>query len=502
MPDIETLLRDVRPEWPEPSAAAEARARAALGLGPAPRSPRGWRGRTARTRGTRLLIPAALLVTAGAAVAATLISSGSSGTATGRPASLDFGPPEVVGAPVGSFDGGPAVAVDGHGVVTVAWARGGRVVVSTRATDGAWSAPERLSDPAERAAFPAVGADSDGAVTVTWRARIAGRSVSQTFALPSGAPAGELRDIRGERWAVVARTRPSGDGWSPAERLSGETAAVRDLERPHLVVAPEGRATVAWDEGDAVMARSRPRHGAWGPPARLGGAGGEAVDVQLAGATSGDAIATWANRLGNGFGRRYAIGVALMGADGAWTPAAVLDDRPTDPPNPAPGIGPRGDAAIAYIGETDVTTTTAFVRPAGGAWSPPSRIQRAPGLFGIRGRPAVDASGRTVVVSGPRGRATQHTSAGGWTPLRLRPTAGRTIGLGALTDASGRILALRMHGTRLLLEAPGRYGAVQLGTTAAGVPLVATGVDGTTAVVWPTYGRGSNVVAAVAPGTP
>ena len=32
MPELEQRLREVRPEWPEPSAAAEARARAALDL--------------------------------------------------------------------------------------------------------------------------------------------------------------------------------------------------------------------------------------------------------------------------------------------------------------------------------------------------------------------------------------------------------------------------------------------------------------------------------------
>jgi hypothetical protein len=501
VPDLERLLRDARPAWPEPSPAAAGRARAALGFGPAPRSPRGWLSRTARGRAARLLIPAALLLTAGAAVAATLISTGSSGAPAGRAASLDFGPPETVGGPVSAFDGRPAVAVDGRGVVTVAWGRAGRIVMSSRPPGGRWSAAERVSDPARRAAYPQVGADRAGNVTVTWRERTAGERFTQRFTLPSGAPAGYLTMLTGERWAVVARTRAAGGAWAGPQRLSDETAAVRDMEVPGLAVAPGGRAAVTWDAGGAMWSRVRPPGGDWSPAARVGGDGGEAVDPQLTGSPSGGAILAWSNRIAAGGDRRYAIHAAILDPDGTWGEAAVVDDRAENPPHATGALGSHGDAVVAWISESaDRTTTSAAVRSEGGTWGSPAAVSTSDRLFGLSGAPAVEGDGSAIVLSGPRGVAAIRPPGGVWRPLALSPLAGRSFGFGALTDAAGNVVVVRGATTPpgiVLERADGTGGPVRVGGGAV-APAVAAGEDGTTVVAWPALGRTSQVLAVVA----
>ncbi|MGE0027466.1 MAG: hypothetical protein AB7O78_06905 [Thermoleophilia bacterium] len=503
MPELEALLRDARPDWPEPSAAAGARARAALGFAPSPRSPRGWLTRTARARGTRLLIPAALLLTAGAAVAATLISTGSSGAPAGRPAALDFGPPDAVGGPVSLIDGLPAVAVDGRGVVTVAWGRAGRIVVSSRVPGGGWSAPERVSDPARRAAYPRVGTDRDGDVTVVWRERIAATRVTQRFTLPSGAPAGYLTELTGQRWAVVARTRPADGSWSPARRLSDETASVRDMEAPGLVVMPDGRTVVTWDVAGSMWSRGRAPGGDWSPAERVGGDRGEAVDPQLAGAPSGGAVLTWSNRIETGTGRRYAIRAAVQDADGTWGDAEVIDDAAVNPPHAAPALGRGGDAAVAWISESmDRTETSASVRPAGGDWSAAALVDATPRLFGLRGAPAIGGDGRAVVLSGPRGAAAVRGDDGVWRPLPLSPVAGRAFGLAAFADGAGGVVVVRgaAEPSRLVVERAGGAGdPVRRATSASSTaPVAAAGPDGTTALAWARSGPSTAAVVAVA----
>jgi len=484
MPELETRLRDARPEWPEPSSGAEARTRAALGFAPAPRSPRGWLARTTRTRGARLLIPAALLLTAGAAVAATLISTGGSGTTVGRPAALDFGAPEVAGEPVGTFDAGPSVAVDARGVVTVAWTRAGRVVVSSRARGGRWSPAARLSDPAKRAAYPRVGVDDDGRVTVTWRERTAAERVVRRFRLPSGAPAGALTALTGQRWAVVARTRPAGGEWSASERLSDDTSSARDLEDPGLVVEPGGRTVVSWDAGGSMWSRIRPAGAAWGPVVRVGGDDGEAVDPQLATSPSGGAILTWSNRIGEGFRYRYAIRAAVLG-DGAWEAASVVDGRAVNRPLARGALGPDGAAAVVWMSEgLDRTETFASAWRAGD-WTPAARIEASRGLFGIPATAAVGDDGRAVLLSGSRGVAATLGPDGRWTPLALAPIAGRAVGLAAYADASGRVITVRgaLRRGEVMVQSVGGA-AVTIRARMGGPVAAASGRDGTTAIAW------------------
>lgn len=491
MADIERDLRAARPDWPGPTSGAEARARAALGLPASPRSARSWVARASRRRGT-LIVVAALLVTGGAAVAATIIGGGSTGAPAPRAASLDFSPTQTIDTPVSYGEGLPAVAVDGRGVVILAWGRAGRIVVSSRAPGGEWSEPERLSDPATRGAYPRIGADRQGAVTVVWRQRTAGDRVVEEFRLPSGAPAGSLEEIAGRRWAVVARTRPMGGAWAPPERVSPDTATVRDIEEPGLVVSPDGAALATWDTGGTMWASRRPPDGAWEAPVVVGGGTGEAVDPRLAASPAGGAILVWSNRVGLGLEGRYEIRAAVIDAEEAWREAEVVDDSGRNPPHASGAVNSRGDAAVAWISEGPKDTDTfASTRPARGDWSTRHRLGGSAGLYGLRPGVVMDPSGRAVVVAAPRGAGSTLGADGRPSPLRLSPLSrGRAFGATATPDATGAALVVRGSFRpaqtvveRVVLGAarPGPATEVSgLGTEL----VVAAGPDGTAAVAW------------------
>lgn len=497
MPDLERALREARPDWPRPSSGAEARARAALGLGPPARSPRAWlrpRGRS----GARLLATAAVLATAGAAVAAALIGSGSSsGAPAGRPASLGFDAPRTVGRPASLLDGAPAVAVGGDGTVTVVWGRAGRIVASSRPRGGRWSPPERISDPARRAGHPRVGADGAGRVTVVWRERIAGRRVTERFRLPSGAPAGELTEVVDRRWAVVARSGRPGGGWGPLERLSAPTARVRDVEQPGLAVARDGRALVLWDDGGDVLARARDARGRWAGEVRVGGGGGEAVDPGLAMSPGGAAVAVWSNRVGGGAARRYEVRAAVRDRTGRWSAPAVVNEPWINPPHAAGAVDDAGDAVVAW----GARGTLAAMRPAGGDWTAPAELaQASPVAIASAPLVGVERGGGAMVVGGNGVGAHRSRDGARWDRVALAPATGRRVGAAMVADASGGlVLARALSGPgRMLVERLGAATATAL--PAAGRPVMAAGPEGTLVVAWAGSGPAYPVVAAVAEG--
>jgi hypothetical protein len=485
MPELEQRLREVRPEWPEPSAAAEARARAALDLPASRPTPSSWR--TGARRGPRLLAGAGLLVAAGAAAAAALIG-GSGSPPAAEPASLSFGPVQRIGGPVSYFGGEPDVAVDGRGSVTVVWGRAGRIVASTRPPGGGWSAPERLSDPAVRATRPQVAADRAGNLVVVWKERTAGERLVERFRLPSGAPAGELVEVVDQRWSVVARLRPAGGAWGPAERLAPESAAVRDFEQPQLGMALDGTALVAWDAGGAVFARVRPSGGGWREPVRLGAGAIEAVDPRMVVSPSGRAIVVWSARDAAAGGlRTYTVNASTLEA-GKWTKPVTLGSPTMNAPFAIGAVNDRGDAVVAWgsaRGGPPRTPVHAVVREAGSEWSEPEQVGTTRSdAFGLRALVGMERSGRAVVVP-PSGRpeGVSRLPGGAWTPLDL--LLNRNVSSGTMiSDASGRaLLALGSYGPRVTRIQSLDRGLVGFTAVSPGLTLAA-GADGTSAVAW------------------
>ena len=494
MRDLEDRLRQVRPQWPGPGPEAEARVRTALGLSRTPSPARQWLTRSTHgRRGTRLLVAVALLVTAGAAVAASLINDRGSSSPAGQPASLAFASPQAVGPSSAQIDGPVRVAVDGRGTVTAVWARGGRIVASTRASNGTWSSPLRLSDPAVRSTSPRVGSDRHGVTTVIWRETTAGRRVLESFRLPSGAPAGQLFDVVGRRWAVVSRTRSADGTWSAPERLSPETTSVRDLDEPGLAVASDGGVVVSWDTGDAIWARTRAGGRAWAKQALVGSGSGEAVDPQLSIIPSGRAALIWSNRGGAGTSRRYQVMVATLDPASGWRPAVKVGRPGINPPYPAAGINDTGEAVAAWRTYGQATAQQRLLVATGdaaGHWSDQVSIGGSgSGLIATRPLIVVRPDGAALIVTGSEARAFQRPADGTWGPLDLAPVSG--LGFAAVLGVDATAVPVLVRGTtspnttvveRLADHRPAPERAVIPGVAAE--PSLALGADGTSAIAW------------------
>lgn len=486
MTDLERRLADASPHWPEPSDEAGARARAALGLdedgsSTTPPARRWWRRRTAG----RLLLAGAVLAGAAAAATAAIITSGSGAVVPAAPASLDFGDSETAGGPVDASDGSPRVAVDGAGRVTVVWGRAGRVVARTREPGGRWGAEVVLSDPAERAADPAVAAGADGTVAVVWRQRTAARSLEERFTLPSGAPAGRFTDIVDRRWTVVARVRAAAGAWAPADALSQPTAQVRDIEAPDVGVAADGTAVVVWDQGQAAWAAGREPGGRW-EAVNLGEAEGEAVRPVVAVDPSGRAVATWASRTPQGHpdGLRYTPYAALRSVDGAWDEARAVGA-------PAPGsfyltTAIDGDrAGVLWTQGTGGGPERAHVAlHEDGEWGAPEVVVPAStGRYVFRDPVLVlEAGGGAVaLVRGASPALVRMAPGGAWAPTRL---GARRLLDGRMTrDGAGRAVLAWRPDRDLMVGAVGdmRWTIVP----GAGSPQdMAVGAGGTSALVW------------------
>lgn len=520
MPEIESLVRDARPDWPEPPGAVEDTILRSLGLAEAGVAPRSWLRRLSRSRRTRLIAVAALLAGSGAALAVAL--TGRSGPAPGgAPASLAFSAPESVGTAGGYGESGAGVAVDAAGEVTVAWSRAGRIVVATRARAGGWSAPQRLSDPARRAAQPQVAAGPAGRVVVVWRERLPGRAVAEDFRLPGGAPGGTLESQVGVRWAVMARSRAADGAWSAPEAVSPSTAALRDVYRPRLVMTASGEALVGYVEGGRAWVARQAPGGPWGMPVAISGATGRPSDLDLVvDPASGWSLATWSTRVEDPrLGRRWGTWAALRPPRGAWAAAEELGAPGAGKHITSAAIGGAGAAVVAWA-ERDAMAVT---RDAGTAWSKPATVVASPRPGAQAFSPpavAVDGDGRAflsasfglLVASASASRATppptvtvRRAPGGDWGPAVS--LGGFAVTAAAVPDlAGGIVVAWAGPGAPMAthLEAFAADGAsrarVRLG--AGGFSMrIATGADGTTALLrLRTAADGQALVVAVAPG--
>ncbi len=519
MRDVETMIARAQPQWPEPPEELEAEIIAAV-RAPVPAPDRqsgaaGWMSRGLRSRRGRLLVVGAILVGSGAALAVALVGRGG-GHAEGAPASLAFGGPEVVGELPG-FDTAVDAAVDGSGRVAVVWTRAGRVVVSFRSVGGGWSVPERLSDPARRAAYPRIGAGTDGRFTVVWRERLAGRDIAQDFRLPDGSRAGTLKASVGTRWRVAGRTGGPGS-WGGTEQVSAPTSALRSIYEPQLFTSAAGAATVVYARGHEVWSARRAPDGAWAAR-RVADSSGVVADVELAGdRSSGAMVATWQTRLVDpAAGSRWQAWIATGDASGGWTSSRALGAPSSGPPMQTAAIGPDGTVAAAW-GDGGYV---ASVRSPGGDWSDPRTVLPGPTAL-INDAPAVgvDGGGRAA-VAGDRYRVRRFL--GGFsmtlegfrlamgdgdrwqTPRRIGgPRVGRPVIRG--DAAGGLVLLAALPGAPRVMVRPIRANGTlgPLRTASAGdVRRFEIGEDGTSVVVGTrstAAGGRLEVLAAVAPG--
>lgn len=521
MPELEDRIRAVRPEWPTPPAALEERILGAMGLADSPprvgARPSAWLSRGMRSRRARMLVVGAVLAGSGVALAVALVGRGGTAT-TGERASLAFGSPELVGD-VPGFDTAVDAAVDDDGRVAVVWTRAGRVVVSTRPAGGSWSTPARLSDPARRAAYPRIGADSAGRFTVIWRERLPGRRVSRDLTLPDGSSAGTLEARVGTRWQIAGRTADPQGRWGDLERVSESTGTLRAVYRPQLTVSASGVATAAFAADGGAWSSRRSRDGTW-EAEPIGTTPGSAVDLDLQGdRASGRVIATWQARVVDPVaGPQWRAWASVRGASGSWSSPHELGQAGTGKRRPAAAIGRDGGAVVAWADGGFVAT----VRGSSGDWSAPATVLPAPAPDAqTLDRPAVGVDRRGVAaLAGVFWRTEAFRGGVSWTPTLPRLTrreaadwtpasmiGGGPAALSIVPDSGGGLVVLsgpRGRAGRAQLHPIAQDGTLEAAQAApAGIrpDRMAVGDDGTSVLVGlrPGPDDGFQVVAAVAP---
>jgi hypothetical protein len=217
-----------------------------------------------------------------------------------------------------------------------------------------------------------------------------------------------------------------------------------------VAVGPDGTAVAAWSRLDGseyrVQASARTADGSWSAPVALSEAGADGWDPQVAVGRGGAATVVW--RRSDGSGDR--IQAASRSSGATWSSPTSLSAPGQDAHDPQVAVGPDG-TVIAVWGRWDGSTDrvqAASMAPAG-TWSTPRNLSRA----------GQDAQAPQV-SSGPDGRASvvwrQTDGVSEWVEAAI----GRPDGTWPVpTDLSGS--NVRAYGQQ-----------------------VATGSDGTVAVVW------------------
>lgn len=145
-----------------------------------------------------------------------------------RHSALRWGADEVVST-AGQDSRGPVAAIDGSGVVTIAWVRrnpdNSQEVQAVRSTANGWTSPVTVSgiEPFAVAIRPAIATNSAGRVVLIWNGEEGGRGLMRATVHGPG-------------------------GWSAPATISGTGAGeAPDMLTPFQVaVDPLGRATAAW----------------------------------------------------------------------------------------------------------------------------------------------------------------------------------------------------------------------------------------------------------------
>ena len=171
----------------------------------------------------------------------------------------------------------PEFAMDGAGNTTIVWDQDNgtrNVVYASRYSDGAWSAPAQLGDPAatKNASSPAIAVDSTGNMMAVWQ------------------------QSNGTRYLIHASTYKNG-AWSAPAQVDSPTATGSAYD-PKIAMDGVGNAIAAWYQHNGtrhVVYTSRYSNGAWSAPVRVdnGTATEEAYSPAMGLDAAGNLMAVW-----------------------------------------------------------------------------------------------------------------------------------------------------------------------------------------------------------------
>jgi hypothetical protein len=260
------------------------------------------------------------------------------------------------------------IAVDPSGVVTAVWVSWD--VWSNRYVPGeGWGTATIIGPGADGAPYVAV--DPSGNATAVWY------------------------QTDGTRYNVWANRYVAGTGWGSATLLENDNAG--DAFDVRVAVDPMGNATVIWDQYDGSYqslwaTRFQPGFG-WALPARIETGTGNVRDSQLAVDASGHAIAVWHQHNGTRFdvwSNRYEPGVG-------WGEAVRIEMR--DDPNALGvqlAVSSAGDAIAVWFGYPFCIWANRFDPDTG--WGEPIEIDTASTGELVFPQIAMDRDGNAIAI--------------------------------------------------------------------------------------------------------
>ncbi len=430
---------------------------------------------------------------------------------------------------VGQDGAQPQVAMAADGAATAVWTSDNGVTLevhaATRVPGGAWSAPQMLSVPGQRAYNPQVAVAADGTATALWQRN------------------------DGPHARVQVSTRPRDGAWSAAQDLS---AAGQAGQEPRVAASPDGVTTVVWSRNDGsnsrVQVAVRPRDGAWGTAENLSVAGQNGSGVDVVAAADGTTTVVW-NQSSGGAHRVHS---ATRPEGGSWSSAREVS-LPAGQGNHYPQVAAADDGSltalwsrrdggglraqtatsadgISWSTPQDLSAPTVFltgltlrvvgdgttaaawtqaegpsariqaaVRPAGGAWSTTESLS-TPGLDTPYASIVVADDGVTTAVwdrsdGGDRVETATRLPGGGWSTTQQLSTVGRSALAPQLAGGPGGTLAAAWveneGGVRRIWVSSRPSGdgwsapeSISSGPRNATSPAIAAGGDGSFVAAW------------------
>ncbi len=331
--------------------------------------------------------------------------------------------------------GSPQVAIDQQGDITSIWSRSNGTNYETqtayRPAGGSWQVPVTLSETGYDTSGAQIAVDSEGDAAAVWETfppasnrtiQAVAKSHSGTWSAPVtladiGEPVGKPQiaiDSHGDAVAVweeqpinpgpqyiQAAVRPAGGVWSaPVDVSEGNNGSF-----PNIAMDAEGNAIVTWLNFNSIQRAIRlASTGTWQVPTNVAavglGPGGHPGGPVLAVDEQGDAIVAWSSASGNG--ANHIVYAASLSKGGSWQAPAELSGEGFNAAAPHVGLDPQGDATVVWSaseGGGDAAIQAA-VKPAGGAWQPPTNIVETGEEASNQIEPdvAVDREGNAVAV--------------------------------------------------------------------------------------------------------
>jgi hypothetical protein len=271
-----------------------------------------------------------------------------------RPAGGSWGAPATL-SQWGRSPQAPRIALDPQGEAVAVWTQRLEagvelgLVQAAVFSGGSWQAPKTLTEAVKTVGGAEVALDGEGNAVAVWsQGNATGR-------------------------AIESATRPAGGTWHVPVQLS-EPGTEGFLGQ--VAVDAAGDAVVVWGDGEpdyAIQSAMRPAGGTWQAPVKLSAPGVGTREPRVALDPVGDAIATWSVR------GRVAVPAVLWSA---FRPAGAAWQAPVDVAESGRieetfvGFDALGDAFAGWenVSKTGELGAASAVRPAGGAWEPPSEL--------------------------------------------------------------------------------------------------------------------------------